>query len=224
MKLLVLLLISFTCLAQPQSFSEAKRLANRIYFDNKTELYCGCNYINKTVNLVSCGYKVRKNQQRAERLEWEHVVPAATFGKQLLCWQKGKRKYCQKHDPKFNLIEADLHNLIPVIGEINQDRNDFQYAWLSDTPSKYGQCQSVIDFKKRKMMPRKEVRGIVARISLYMYDRYNLKLSKQDRQLFEAWDKAYPVTQWETIRNQRIACVMGWGNDYVSKVDLNTCS
>ena len=73
------------------------------------------------------------------------------------------------------------------------------------------------------MMPRKEVRGIVARISLYMYDHYNLKLSNQDRQLFEAWNKTYPATQWEEIRNQRIACIMGWGNDYVSKVDMSFC-
>ncbi len=223
MRYLLLLLISTVTVAQPQDFSEAKRLADKVYFDNKTELYCGCSYLNKKIDLASCGYKVRKNAERAGRIEWEHVVPAATFGRQLQCWQKGKRKNCQHNDPQFNLIEADLHNLLPVIGEINQDRNDFQYAWLPDTPSKYGQCQTVVDFKKRKMMPRKEARGIVARISLYMYDRYHLKLSKQDKQLYEAWNKTYPVTQWEITRNQRTACLMGWGNNYVSKVDLNLC-
>lgn len=223
-KILLILLFPLTCLAQPKTFSESKKLADQIYFDNKTELYCGCSYQGKQINLKSCGYIPRKNQQRASRVEWEHVVPAAVFGKQLQCWQKGKRKGCVKNDPKYNLIEADLHNLIPVIGEVNADRNDFQYAWLPEKPTKYGQCQTVIDFKKRKMMPRKEVRGIVARISLYMYDRYNLKLSKQDRKLFEAWNKTYPVTQWEKTRNQRTACIMGWGNDYVSKVELIQCN
>lgn len=223
MRYLVLFFIPLIAFAQPKNFAEAKRLANQIYFDNKTELYCGCSYQAKQIDLKSCGYIPRKNQQRAERIEWEHVVPASVFGRQLQCWQKGKRKGCIKNDPNYNLIEADLHNLIPVIGEINQDRNDFQYSWLPDTPSKYGQCQTVVDFKKRKMMPRKEVRGIVARISLYMYERYNLRLSKQDKQLFDAWDKTYPVTQWEKVRNQRTACIMGWGNNYVSKVNIWLC-
>lgn len=124
-------------------------------------------------------------------------MPAATFGRQLQYWQIGKRKGCIKNDPKYNLIEADLYNLIPVIGEVNGDRQDFPYGWLPDKPTKYGQCQTVIDFKKRKMFPKKEVRAIVARISLFMYDRYNLKLSKQDRQLFDALNKAYQVTQWK---------------------------
>lgn len=212
--------------AQPTTFYEAKQLANHIYFDNHTELYCGCTYNrNKQIDLNSCGYKVRKNTQRdrANRVEWEHVVPAAVFGKQRQCWQKGKRKYCQKNDHEFAKIEADLHNLIPVIGEVNADRQDFMYGWLPGKPTKYGQCQTIIDFKKHKMMPRQEVRGIVARISLYMYDHYHLRLSKQDRQLFEAWNKSYPVSNWEKIRNQRTACVMGWGNEYISTVDLTSC-
>lgn len=222
-KIVIALLIPIACLAQPKTFTEAKKLTDKIYFDNKTELYCGCSYENKKIDLASCGYKVRKNAERAGRVEWEHVVPAATFGKQLQCWKTGKRKGCIKTDPKFNLIEADLHNLLPVIGEVNQDRNDFQYSWLPDKPTKYGQCQTVIDFKKRKMMPRPEARGIVARISLYMYNKYNLRLSDQDRKLFEAWNKVYPVTQWEATRNQRTACIMGFGNDYVGKVDLGKC-
>ena len=28
------------------------------------------------IDLESCGYKVRKNENRASRVEWEHVVPA----------------------------------------------------------------------------------------------------------------------------------------------------
>ncbi|MBS7815940.1 endonuclease [Wohlfahrtiimonas chitiniclastica] len=81
----------------------------------------------------------------------------------------------------------------------------------------------MIDFKARKMMPREEIRGMVARITLYMYDRYGMRLSKQDQQLFNAWNKMYPVTEWEKERNQRTACVMGWGNNYISNVDFNKC-
>ncbi|MOA69882.1 Endonuclease-1 precursor [compost metagenome] len=56
-----------------------------------------------------------------------------------------------------------------------------------------------------------------------MSKQYNLKLSKQDRQLYEAWNKTYPPQGWERQRNQRVACVMGRGNDFVGPVNLSAC-
>lgn len=73
----------------------------------------------------------------------------------------------------------------------------------------------VVDFKARKAMPRKAVRGMVARTYFYMAERYALTLSKQDRRLYTACSKAYPVQKWEQARNQQIACVTGQGNRYV---------
>ncbi len=72
-------------------------------------------------------------------------------------------------------------------------------------------------------MPRKAVRGMVARTYFYMADRYALRLSKQDQQLYSAWNKTYPVQKWELARNQKIACVTGQGNPYVGVVDLKAC-
>lgn len=51
------------------------------------------------VDLASCGYQVRKQQNRAERIEWEHIVPAWVFGHQRQCWQQGGRKNCVSSDP-----------------------------------------------------------------------------------------------------------------------------
>lgn len=42
-----------------------------------------------------------------------------------------------------------------------------------------------------------------------MRDRYDLNLSRQQTQLFNAWDKQYPVTEWECQRDERIARVQG---------------
>lgn len=58
-------------------------------------------------------------------------------------------------------------------------------------------------------MPRPSIRGMIARTYFYMSKQYNLRLSKQDRQLFEAWNKTYPPQVWEQQRNQQVACVMG---------------
>jgi deoxyribonuclease-1 len=81
----------------------------------------------------------------------------------------------------------------------------------------------VVDFKARKAMPRQQIRGMIARTYFYMSERYGLRLSKQDHQLYTAWNKQYPVEAWERNRNQRVACVMGHGNHFVGAVNLKAC-
>ncbi|NBK99847.1 MAG: deoxyribonuclease I, partial [Erysipelotrichia bacterium] len=44
----------------------------------------------------------------------------------------------------------------------------------------------------------------IARIYFYMSEKYNINLSKQERQMMEAWDKLDPVDEWEKERIQRI--------------------
>lgn len=225
-----LLLILFTIYpltlqaAPPRTFNEAKKLIYKLYKPESVDFYCGCQYKGKQVDLKSCGYIPRKNQQRASNIEIEHIVTAWSIGHQRQCWQKGGRKNCNKYDPVYQQAEADLFNLIPVIGEQNQDRSNFRYAWINEKPYQYGQCQAVTDFKARKYMPRPEVRGLIARTNLYMADRYNLKLSSQQRKLFEVWNKSYPVTDYERKRNQKIVCIMGWSNKYVETINLDLCT
>jgi endonuclease I len=31
-----------------------------------------------------------------------------------------------------------------------------------------------------------------------------MKLSKRDKKMFKAWDKKYPITEWEKLRKDRI--------------------
>lgn len=215
----------------PQNFIEAKAAAvQSIYFDTTNDLYCDCPITwrgvkgSGLIDVEACGYKIREDEIRARRLEWEHVLPISIVGRQYRCWQNGGRNNCRDVSVEFNNAEADLHNFLPVVGEVNGDRANFMYGILNETPYQYGSCQSVVNFKARKMMPKEDIRGMVARITLYMYDQYNMRLSKQDKQLFDTWNKMYPVTEWEKMRNQRTACVMGWGNNYVSEVDLRACN
>lgn len=82
------------------SFSQAKAAAVKVHADAPGTFYCGCkiNWQGKkgVVDLQSCGYQVRKNENRASRVEWEHVVPAWQFGHQRQCWQDGGRKTAPK--------------------------------------------------------------------------------------------------------------------------------
>ncbi len=205
----------------PSSFSKAKKIAAEVYQDQPSSFYCGCKINTEGKKLVpdlnSCGYKVRKQPKRARRIEWEHIVPAWVFGHQLKCWQEGGRKNCSKNSEQFRHMEADLHNLVPAVGEVNGDRSNYRFAVLPQTPDMYGQCDFKVNFKQRAAEPPVEKRGKIARIYLYMSDRYGFKLSPQQRKLFEAWNKIHPVTAWELKRNRYISRIQGWGNPYVSQ-------
>ncbi|WP_067708831.1 MULTISPECIES: deoxyribonuclease I [unclassified Erwinia] len=202
------------------SFSQAKTWAARINADAPGSFYCGCKIQwqgKKGVpDLASCGYQVRKNANRAHRIEWEHVVPAWTFGHQRQCWQQGGRKQCAK-DAGYRQIETDLHNLQPAIGEVNGDRGNFMYSQWNGSERQYGQCEMKIDFKNKQAEPPARARGAIARTWFYMRDRYKLAMSSQQTQLMTVWDKQYPVTAWECERDNRIARVQGNHNPYVQQ-------
>ncbi|MDR0806113.1 MAG: deoxyribonuclease I [Enterobacteriaceae bacterium] len=206
--------------AKSISFSKAKQLAIDIHKGSAQTFYCGCNirWSGKKgiTDLKSCGYKVRTNEVRANRVEWEHVVPAWQFGHQRKCWQNGGRKTCSK-DPIYKRMETDLHNLQPAIGEVNYDRSNFQFSQWNAQATQYGQCKMKIDFKRKSAEPPERARGVIARTHFYMRDRYHLRLSEQQTSLFNAWDRYYPVTRWECERNRRILKVQGNDNPYVSK-------
>jgi deoxyribonuclease-1 len=200
------------------SFSQAKAAGVKVNADAPGDFYCGCkiNWQGKkgVVDLESCGYKVRKNENRASRIEWEHVVPAWQFGHQRQCWQDGGRKNCAK-DPVYRKMESDMHNLQPAVGEVNGDRANFIYSQWNGGEGQYGQCDMKVDFKEKVAEPPARARGAIARTYFYMRDQYDLTLSRQQTQLFNVWNKQYPVTDWECERDERIAKVQGNHNPYV---------
>ncbi len=89
-----------------------------------------------------------------------------------------------------------MHNLQPAIGEVNGDRGNFMYSQWNGGEGQYGQCAMKVDFKAKLAEPPARARGAIARTYFYMRDQYQLKLSRQQTQLFNVWDKQYPVTAW----------------------------
>ncbi len=88
---------------------------------------------------------------------------------------------------------------------------------VSGPAASYGQCTMRIDFKGRVAEPPPRARGVVARTSLYIAAKHGLKLSDRQRQLFEAWDRQFPVAHWECQRNARIRQLQGDSNSYVAR-------
>jgi deoxyribonuclease I len=226
--LMIFLLFSGSVHGQKkQSFSQAKKHLVEIYKANPEvkSFYCGCDILwtgkKGTPISESCGYEPRRTKYRSgkenpriKRIEWEHVVPAYWFGHQLQCWKDGGRKACKKI-AKFKQMEGDLHNLQPVIGELNDDRSYYRFSMLKGEPRKYGQCDFEVIPNQKKVEPSPNIRGDIARTYFYMSNTYGMKLSKQQTQLFNTWDKTDPVDDWEKMRNMLIQSAQGNGNLFV---------
>lgn len=215
-----------TIASAPKTFEQAKvELRQKVFYDRNSseagDLYCGCKWkwVGRSggrIDFASCGYEVRAQDNRAQRIEWEHVLPAYAFGSQRQCWQSGGRKNCVETDPVFREMEANMHNLDVSVGEVNADRSNFRYGVLPSTPMQYGACPTRTDFQQRVTEPRDQVKGVVARIYFYMHDRYGLSMSRAQQQLMMAWDRQHPVSGWEQERDRRIARVMGHSNPFVT--------
>lgn len=227
----------------PQSFSKAKVIARDIYQQKPIiegqykSFYCECTFDWKDgkkgiPDLKTCGYQSRnpkKPNPRANRIEWEHIVPASIYGDDLPCWKNnGGRENCSKKSPNFRRMESDLHNLVPVIGEVNGDRGNFHFIDPKDLNKtskhhlRYGRCEMAVNFKYEQSAPPKVTRGAIARTYLYMLDKYHFKFDnaaeeKRVMAQINQWNdpKTYPVTRWECERDRRIAKVQGNHNPFV---------
>ena len=108
MKLLLsILLLSTLLFSANTSFSKSKKELRKIYKDHQTTIYCDCKYNYKDkknmIDRKSCGYKPRnertkkgKVNQRARRIEWEHLIPVPFIFS----------KYGQEKSPNLYVLDS----------------------------------------------------------------------------------------------------------------------
>lgn len=215
---LIFLLLPCFLFASPQNFTQAKKRVLEIYssLNHLEDFYCKTPFQIRNgiieIDSSSPTYTPRnkytkkgKINKRATHIEFEHIMPAHNFGKHLNCWRHGGRKACAK-DPLFQKMEADIHNIVPVIGEINGDRSNYRYAQAPKDLeyNQYGNCKVYTDFKNHRFYPAEYSRGQIARAYLYMSRTYNIKLSDQEKKLMESWDKIYPMSDFEIKLQQAL--------------------
>ena len=213
---------------QISSFSKSKKLLLKVYKDHPFTLYCGCSFKGKKPDLSSCGYVPKKDRKRANRIEWEHVVPAHAFGQSFSEWRKGHpkcvskkgkkfkgRKCAQKINEEYRRMQADMFNLYPAIGEVNGRRSNYSMGIIEGEKREFGKCD--VEIKSRKVEPREEIRGEIARTYMYMDSVYPGRgiISKKNKKLFDAWNKSDPVDEWECERAKMIEKIQGNRNDVV---------
>ena len=224
MRILLLIIISFFAIQNSyasntniESFRKSKRLLERhVYFDHRETIYCGAAFDGKKNITTPEGFTTNIYKKRAQRVEWEHIVPAENFGRNFTAWRDGDddcvkrtgkkykgRKCARKVSKDFRLMEADMYNLHPAIGAVNAARSNYNFGMLDGEDSDFGACDFKIDHRVAE--PPKAARGRIARAYLYMDSAYlEYSMSDKQRKLMLAWDKLYPVSDFECVRYARI--------------------
>jgi deoxyribonuclease I len=112
-------------------------------------------------------------------------------------------------------MEADLYNLQPVIGEVNQLRRTSPMAMIPGEARAFGRCD--LEIEDQKIEPRPEIHGDIGLTYFYMHAAYPGRdiVSEKNQKLFEAWDKEDPVDDWERERVRRIEQLQGNRNPFV---------
>ena len=211
------------------SFSHAKKMLGQVYTDHRITFYCGATYDAQGNVTLPDGFITPKHEKRADKIEWEHALPAENFGQTFAEWREGApecvdnrskafkgRKCAEKVNAEYRMMQADMYNLFPAIGAVNALRSNFNYAMLAGEPATFGSCD--IKISGNKAEPPARARGQIARTYFYMQDSYSrYHMSSQQEQLMKAWDKQYPVDKWECTRAKRIEKLQGNENKFVKE-------
>lgn len=214
---------------RPHDFRTAKRRLNEEVYTTaaaREDVYCGCPYAeDRSLDPAACGYAPRDHERaRAFRMEWEHVVPFATFARSFACYTEdrphgqSRREHCVNVEPALRDMEGDMHNLFPSLGQVNALREDFELTEI-EGEAHLGGCDFELDVRARTAEPRPAVRGELARAYLYMHATYGVPLSDEARARFVRWHRADPPTVFERERNRRIAALQGNENPFVTHPD-----
>lgn len=94
------------------------------------------------------------------------------------------------------------------------DRSNMRFAMVNNPVHEYGACQVAVI----PGAPPPHRMGDIARIYWYMRDDYDISISRQQQQQFEAWDRMDAIDDWERERNRRIASIQGTGNVHVEDI------
>ncbi|MDD9952522.1 MAG: endonuclease [Zetaproteobacteria bacterium] len=232
-----LTVLEFVTNPQDYSFATAKKRAQWVYSEAAQTFYCGCPFEAQTVDAQACGVGAVSPHSRKSRVEWEHLVAASTFGRKMGAWVKGHpscvnrkgvayrgRRCVRKVSKMFNRMESDLYNLVPALAQVNRSRSNLPLTVPRNTLAaapvqSFGACQTFIygDY----VVPREEVRGWVARASLYMHHTYPAFQLLEDPlyQLYLEWFLQYPPSDLEKKIAARIFRVQGNLNPLVTYYD-----
>ena len=213
---------------QSCSFNAAKKTLFQIYNDHKVEFYCGAKFDDDEKVIDPNGFTTSKYEKSKNEIDWDHLVAAESFGQSFLEWREGHsscidskensfkgRKCAEKVSILYRHMQADLYNLVPALAPINRLRSNYSFEMITGNNWEFGTCQ--VKIEDRKIEPPAQTRGFIARTFKYMdwaYPGHGI-ISGKNQKLFDAWDRQYPVSQWEATRAKRIEQIQGNEDPFV---------
>jgi deoxyribonuclease I len=208
----------------------------KLYFDSNIHntFYCGCTFDSEHhINKEECSLDLHQVKNANEAmLTWDRVVPVTAFGPRLDCWKsenqlcensglkKASRGWacCRMVSEKFNKMESDMHNLVPVVRKLKKVRFYRRHGLVFGEMRMHGGCD--IEFGGKAMEPKESIRGDIARIHFYMSFLYKIPLGKSQEQMLRNWNRTDPPDEWEIGRNSLVEKVQGNRNPFVDQPDL----
>lgn len=157
-----------------------------------------------------CGRRFGRNKGRG--INVEHVLPMSWVTNALKC---GTRTQCRENSKRFNLIEADLHNLFPARTDINDERSSYRFGIIEGEQRRYGKCDFEVDRRGRMAEPRPAARGEIARAMFYMSECYGITIFSKFGRLLKQWHGVDPVSAEERRRNDAIEKLQGTRNRFI---------
>lgn len=176
----------------------------KLYSDTHQSFYC-----NKTFHGKS-GFNI------------EHVFAAAWMRTSVPECARTNRKRCRRLSKRFNLMEADLHNLYPTVIKANSARGSLIFG-KSDGFNVYGGCP--LKISTNIVEPPDYAKGRVARSILYMVYEYEIDLDLVtnspgfEKEIIQ-WHCAFPAKQKEIDRNERIYKIQKTLNPFITTNEL----
>lgn len=200
-----LLLLISACAADQrplENYEDAREVFwSELYADGGETLYCG-------VAFPGGGRR---------GLNIEHVFPMSWVTRSLDC---GRRKECRETSPRFNRIEADMHNLYPSRADVNDARGSFRFGEISGERRVFGDCDFELDTRQRAVEPRAASRGEIARAMFYMHHEHGLTIFRRQGEMLQRWHLQDPPSEEERQRNDRIEKIQGNRNPYIDRPEL----
>lgn len=154
----------------------------------------------------------------------EHVFAAAWMRDAIPECRNRNRKECRHLSSRFNLMEADLHNMYPTLTTVNSARNSYVF---DEIEGEFVKENCPLKIGDHVVEPPEYSKGHVARAILYMTYEYNIDLDKVTNSPgFENkvldWHCKYPPSPKEIIRNNQIFKIQGTSNLFI--LDEDSCS
>lgn len=165
-----------------------------------------------------CGYRFKNNKETVKHqlVEIQHIYPTVAMLREAGC--KSRMQCREERNQRFIRMEADMHNMYPVIQDILIPAREPVYGEIEGERWKFDDC----DYERSGGMvePRPVARGNVARALFYMQLKYGIKLDQQLIQSLKHWNKADPPSKQEKLRNDRIETLQGQRNPYIDNPSL----